>query len=204
MPLTAASEAPCVTAKEPKNKPNVSTSMKTHRRVIVIFFPTCYYSCSITNGWNRNPKTHPVKHLFLCNTGVMMHLTGSLPFWLTLSYQNCTHFLFVSEINQLANWPTRRKQVLLRRGDLITMWKGVNKYSVHACMESNLSVFRWMPHTAAALMCTKLRNLKGSFISVSINYRAPCSEVSATTALHRCHGLLQESQQQRAIWGNRH
>ncbi|TKS85984.1 Intersectin-1 SH3 domain-containing protein 1A SH3P17 [Collichthys lucidus] len=28
MPLTAASEAPCVTAKEPKNKPNVSTSMK--------------------------------------------------------------------------------------------------------------------------------------------------------------------------------
>lgn len=117
----------------------------------------------------------------VCNTGCIT-LAYILP--LCPLIPNCTHFLFVSQNKPaLAKrkqgaeedpvWPTRRKQV--SSSDLIATWRE----PINTCIDDFCTRYSTKRFPQSSLMCAKVR----------INYRVPCSEVSAAV-LHRCHGLL--------------
>lgn len=189
---------------------------ETHSRVI--FFTwcilTCYYRKTAAlqiNGHQlieRTQKkiTHPVNTITHClYTFVpLQHWNNDASHWLASFHcpliPNCTHFLFVSQINRRSPaqkkkqkeedlWPARRKKSL-RAATYCYMKGAKNPQCMHVsnetslcsdgCTESKRDVQqKWFPQKS-----------EESFISVSISYWVPRSEVSATV-LHRCHGLFQ-------------
>lgn len=86
-------------------------------------------------------------------------------------------------------WPTRQKEKkkrVLLRSDVIAMWRELS------CIHIQKAPSLYFDGCCTQIMrCGTKR-----FFDVSSGYRAPSSGVSAVV-MHRCHGLLTNSQQQK-------